>query len=50
MDEHLAAWQLAEFISGGLDDDEPEEVYRHVDVCGECVSWLAGVVRVAAYE
>jgi len=22
MNEHLAAWQIAEFILGGLDDDE----------------------------
>ena len=46
MDEHLAAWQIAEFILGGLDEDELEEVYRHFDECGECVGWLAGVVRV----
>ena len=50
MDEHLAAWQLAEFILGGLDEDELEEIYRHLDVCGECVNWLAGVMPVAAYE
>ena len=50
MDERLAVWQIAEFILGGLDEDELEEVYRHVDECGECVIWLAGVVRVAAYE
>ena len=50
MDEHLAAWQVAEFILGWLDDEELEEVYRHLDECGECVSWLAGVIRVAAYE
>ena len=50
MDEHLAAWQIAEFILGGLDEDELEAVYRHFDECGECVSWLAGVVRVAADE
>ena len=37
MDEHLAAWQIAEFILGGLDGDELEEVYRHLDECGE--SW-----------
>jgi len=44
MDEHhLAAWQIAEFILGGLDEDELEEVYRHFDECGECVRWLAGV-------
>ena len=30
--------------------DELEEVYRHVDVCGECVGWRAGVIRLAAYE
>ncbi len=41
MDEHLAAWQIAEFILGGL--DELETVYRHFDECGECVRWLAGV-------
>ena len=28
MDEHLAAWQIAEFILGCLDEDELEEVYR----------------------
>ena len=40
MDEHLAAWQIAEFIVGGLDEDE--EVYRHFDECGECVGcWRA---------
>ena len=50
MDEHLAAWQIAEFILGGLDDNELKAVYRHFDDCGDCVSWLAGVVRVAAYE
>ena len=33
MDEHLSAWQIAEFILGGLDDDELEEVYRHFDAC-----------------
>ena len=50
MDEHhLESWQIAEFILGGL-DDELEEVYRHLDECGECVSWLAGVLRVEAYE
>ena len=37
MDEHLAAGQIAEFILGGLDEDELEEVYRHVDLCGELV-------------
>ena len=42
MDEHLAAWQIAEFTLGCLDEDELEEVYRHFDECGECVSWLAG--------
>ena len=48
MDEHhLAAWQIAEFIVGGLDEDELEEVYWHFDECGECAGWLAGVVRVA---
>ena len=45
MDEHLAAWQIAEFILGGLNADELEEVYRHFDECGECVSWLAGVTK-----
>ena len=50
MVEHLAAWQLAEFILGGLAEDELEDVYRHLDECGECVGWLAGVIRVAAYE
>ena len=34
MDEHLASWQIAEFILGGLDEDELEEVYRHLDDCG----------------
>ena len=33
MDEHLAAWQISEFILGGLDDDELGAVYRHVDAC-----------------
>ena len=42
MNEHLAAWQIAEFILGGLDADELDEVYRHFDKCGECVR-LAGV-------
>ena len=28
-----------------MDEDELEEVYRHFDECGECVSWLAGAVR-----
>ena len=46
--EHLAAWQIAEFIVGGLDEDELEEVYRHLDRCGECVSWLAGVIRLTS--
>jgi len=46
MDEHLTAGQIAEFILGGLDDNELEAVYRHFDECPECVSWLAGVVRV----
>ena len=45
MDEHLTAWQIAEFILGDLDEDELEEVYRHFDECGECVGWLAGVNR-----
>ena len=35
---------------GGLDADELESVYRHLDVCGECVGWLAGVMRDAARE
>ena len=30
MDEHLVAWEIAEFILGGLDEDEIEEVYRHL--------------------
>ena len=34
MDQHLAAWQVAEFILGGLDEDELEAVYRHFDECG----------------
>ena len=46
MDEHLAAWQIAEFTLGGLDDDELEEVHPHFDECGECVSWLADLIRV----
>ena len=50
MDEHLAAWQIAEFILGGLDEDEIEAVYRHFDECDECVSWLASVIRAEAYE
>ena len=50
MDEHLAEWQIAEFILGDLDEDELVEVYRHFDECGECVSWLAGVLRLAACE
>ena len=37
MEEHLTAGQIAEFILGGLDDDELDEVYRHVDLCGELV-------------
>lgn len=50
MDEHLAAWQIAEFIVGGLDEDELGEVYRHFDECADCVGWLGRVVRVAACE
>lgn len=50
MDGHLEAWQIAEPILGGLDEDELEENYRHFDECGECVSWLAGVMRVASRE
>ena len=50
MGEHLAAWQIEEFISGCLDEDELEEVYLHFDECGECVSWLAGVVRVDFFQ
>ncbi len=42
MDEHLASWQIAEFILGFLDEDELEEVYRLFDVCEDCVGWLAG--------
>jgi len=49
MDGHLAAWQIAEFILGCLNEDELEEVYRHFAE-GECVSWLAGVVQVEASE
>jgi len=46
MDEHhLAAWQIAEFILGGLDEDELEEVHRQLGECGECVGWLAGVTK-----
>ena len=43
MDEHLAAWQITEFILGGLDGDELDEVYRHFDDCGDCVSWLVRI-------
>ncbi len=50
MEEHLTAGQIAEFILGRLDEGELKAVYRHFDECGECVSWLAGVIRVAAYE
>jgi hypothetical protein len=50
MVEHLAAWQVAEFILGCLDEDELKAVYLHFDECGECVSCLAGVVRVEAAE
>jgi len=50
MEEHLTAGQIAEFTLGCLDEDEIEGVYRHFDECGEGVSWLAGVVRVAACE
>ena len=53
MDEHhlhLAAWQVAEFTLGCLDEDKLKEVYRHFDACGECVGWLAGVMRVEAAE
>jgi len=39
MDEHLAAWQIAEFILGSLAEDELEAVYRHFDECGELVGW-----------
>jgi len=45
MDEHLAAWQIADFTLGFLDEDELKEVYRHLDVCGERGSWLAGVTK-----
>ena len=41
MGEHLASWQIAEFILGGLDEDEIEGVYRHFDECAEGVSWLS---------
>ena len=41
MDEHhLAALQIAEFIVGGLDEDELDKVYWHFDECGEC--WAGG--------
>ncbi len=50
MDEHLAARQISEFILGGLDEDELEQVYRHVDVCVDCVGWLAGVIRVDFFQ
>ena len=40
--EGISSWTWTE--------DELEEAYRHFDECGECVSWLAGGVRVAAYE
>lgn len=49
MGEHLTAWQIAEHSLGGLDEYELEVAYRHLDECGECVSWLAGVVRVAYF-
>jgi len=39
-----------EFILGCLDEDELKAVYRHFDECGECVRWLAGVIRAEAYE
>ncbi len=48
MDEHLASWQISEFTLGGLGEDELEAVYRHLDVCVDCVGWRAGVIRVAA--
>ena len=41
MDEHLAAWQIADFTLGYLDEDELESLYRHFDECGDCVGWLA---------
>ena len=44
MDEHLAAWQIH---LGRLGRAEGSLSF---DECGECVSWLAGVIRVAAYE
>ena len=50
MEEHLTAGQIAEFIVGGLDEDELDAAYRHFDECDECVGWLAGVMRVAAAE
>ena len=46
MDEHLAAWQIAEFILCGLDDNELAAVCLHFDECADCVEWLAGVIRV----
>ncbi len=49
-EEHLEVWQVAEFILGGLDDNELEAVCLHFDECEDCVEWLAGVIRVAAYE
>ena len=50
MDEHLTAGQIAEFILGCLDEDELKAVYRHFDECGDCVEWLAGVIRLTACE
>ena len=49
-EEHLEVWHVAEFIVDGLDDNELEEVCRYFDECEDCVEWLAGVIRVAAYE
>ncbi len=46
MGEHLEVWQVAEFILGGLDDNELEAVCLHFDECADCLDWLAGVIRV----
>ena len=50
MDEHLWAWQVAEFIVGCLDEDELKAVYGHFDECVDCVEWLACVIRAEACE
>ena len=41
-EEHLAVWQIEEFILGGLDDDELEAVCLHFDECADCLEWLVG--------